>query len=528
MWQRGWRDQVWDQLNRPWDLIVIGGGITGAGILREATRAGLRTLLVEGHDFSSGTSSRSSKMVHGGMRYLKDGQIKLTLESVRERERLLREARGLVSSVGQLMVSFREDDTPLLVFGVGLILYDLLAFRWGHRRYSPAGLKALCPPLTGPGLLGGYRFFDGQADDSRLVLRLIQEAVRDGGIALNYAPVESLLRQGSGLVSGVALRDLAPGSGGRTAEVHAPVVISATGAWADDLRAQVGAPRRLRKLRGSHLIFQASKLPLTRTVFMFHPKDGRPVFAFPWEGVVLAGTTDVDHGQEMQTDLAIQPIEVDYILASLERTFPELNLTTKDVQGTFAGIRSVVNTGKADPSKESREYVLWQEQGLLTIAGGKLTTFRLMAHDALRMVRSRLPGQPVFDPRKRVFDLPPADWELRGDFDPATRLRLAGRYAADAPALTAAAHPGELTPIDGGLSLWAELRWTARVEGVVHLDDLLLRRVRLGLTAPQGGLPLLDRIRAIAQPELGWDDARWQQEAEDYARLWKRCYSPPA
>jgi glycerol-3-phosphate dehydrogenase len=354
---------------------------------------------------------------------------------------------------------------------------------------------------------------------------LIREAVRCGGTALNYATVERLLRQGSGTVNGVALRDMSPEGNGRTVEVQAPVVISATGAWADDLRSQVGGRSRLRKLRGSHLIFSSSRLPLSRTVTMMHPEDGRPVFAFPWEGVVLAGTTDIDHGRQMETDPAIQPAEVEYIMASLQRVFPDLGLTTKDVQGTFSGIRSVVDTGKADPSKESREHVIWEEEGLLTVTGGKLTTFRLMAHSALRAVRARFPGQPSFDPHQRVFDPPPPEHCLASGLDPAMCLRLAGRYGADAPALLAAAQPGELSAVADCLALWAELRWAARAEGVVHLDDLLMRRVRLGLIAPQGGLSWLERIRTVVQPELSWDDARWDREASDYRHLWTRCYS---
>jgi glycerol-3-phosphate dehydrogenase len=230
MWERGWRDQVWSQLQDPWDLIVIGGGVTGAGILREATRAGLRTVLFEAGDFGSGTSSRSSKLVHGGLRYLKNAQFNLTIESVHERERLLREGRGLVSPLGFLMPSFRGDLTPGWVFGIGLVIYDLLALKWGHRHYDARGLLELCPVLASEGLVGGYRFIDATTDDARLVLRVLREAVRGGGVALNYAPVEGLLTRRTGQVSGVVVRDLAAGDG-RTLEVRAPVVISATGAW---------------------------------------------------------------------------------------------------------------------------------------------------------------------------------------------------------------------------------------------------------------------------------------------------------
>jgi glycerol-3-phosphate dehydrogenase len=458
------------------------------------------------------------------LRYLRNGQLTLTLESVRERERLLREGRGLVVPLGQLMVSFRDDPMPLWAFGIALTIYDLLAFKWGHRRYSAAALRGLCPPLSPEGLVGGYRYFDAQADDARLVLRVIREAVRGGGVALNYARVENLLQGNDGRVAGVAIRDRAPGGNGRTAEAWAPVVVSATGAWADGLREQVGGRRRLRHLRGSHVFLSPDRLPLTRAICLVHPQDGRPVFAFPWEGVIVAGTTDVDHGEGIEVDPAIQPGEVDYIFASLRRAFPGLGLGPDDVISTIAGIRSVVDTGKANPSKESREHVLWDENGLLTVTGGKLTTFRLMAHDALRAVRSRLPGSPQFNPSLRVLDPPPAGADLLVELDAPARLRLLGRYGAEARDLAAAAQPGELASIDGGVSLWAELRWAARAEAVIHLDDLLLRRVRLGLLSPRGGIPLLPRIRAVVQPQLGWDDARWEAEAHDYTRLWERSY----
>ena len=189
----------------------------------------------------------------------------------------------------------------------------------------------------------------------------------------------------------------------------------------------------------------------------------------------------------------------------------------------MSGVRAVINTGQANPSKESREFVLWDEQGLLTVTGGKLTTFRLMAHDALRAVRKRLPEHPRFNPRKRVLDqieINPID-----QLSPIAQARLFGRYGADTPELLNAAHADDLQSISASPALWAELRWAARSEGVVHLDDLLLRRVRLGIIAPQGGLLLMDRIRAIAQPELGWDDERWHVEALNYARLWKESYS---
>ena len=522
MWQAGWRDRIWSELDRAWDLIIIGGGITGAGILREAARAGLDALLVEGHDFASGTSSRSSKMVHGGLRYLSNFQIKLTLESVRERERLLREGQGLIDPVEFLIANYQGDQPPAWALGVGLSIYDMLALKWQHNHVNAADLKKMISLLNPAGLQGGYRFFDARTDDARLVLRVIREAVAAGGTALNYASVAGLLRDQSGQVHGIQLRDQATG---RLAEVKAPVVINATGAWADQLRSHVEARPRLRRLRGSHLIFPRHKLPVTQPINFGHPVDHRPVFVLPWEGVALVGTTDVDHGPSVPVDPHISPAEVDYLMALVTHAFPSLRLTPDDIQSTLSGVRAVIDTGKANPSKESREFVLWEENGLLTVTGGKLTTFRLMAHDALRAVRRQLPGRPKFDPKQRVLDkIEPGPSD---DLDPAMYLRLLGRFGADTPQLVAAAQPNELTAIGSTPALWAELRWAARAEGVVHLDDLLLRRVRLGLLLPDGALPEMDRIRAIVQPELGWQDDRWEREVANYSRLWEQSYALP-
>jgi glycerol-3-phosphate dehydrogenase len=519
-WTTGWRERLWSDLDRRWDLIVVGGGITGAGILREASRAGFKTLLVEASDFASGTSSRSSKLVHGGLRYLSNFQIKLTLESVHERERLLREGGGLIEPLENVIASYQGDRPPAWVIGAALMVYDSLALRWRHKHHAPKEVKALCPSINLDHMAGGYSYFDAQTDDARLVLRVIREAVRAGGAALNYASVEGLLRDRSGRAHGIELCDRVSG---KQKEVRAPVVISATGAWADQLRSHVDAKPRLRPLRGSHLFFPLDKLPLTQCIGFLHPADRRPVFAYPWEGVALVGTTDVDQGAGLPADPCVSATEIEYLMHAVTHAFRPLNLGVKDVQSAMSGVRAVVDTGQANPSKESREFVLWDENGLLTVTGGKLTTFRLMAQQALRAVRRRLPGHSRFSAAQRVLD--PIEALPETSLDPTVRVRLLGRYGADAAALIAAAMPDELKPTGNTPSLWAELRWAARAEGVVHLDDLLLRRVRLGIIAPGGALPLIDRIRSIAQPELGWDDERWQSEAAAYASLWQRCYS---
>lgn len=578
MWPSGYRDELWSRIEGPWDILIIGGGITGAGILREATRLGLKALLVEQRDFAWGTSSRSSKLVHGGLRYLKEGRLGLTRIAVRERERLLEEGPGLIDPLGFLLATYRGDRPGRRMYRLGLFIYDLLALQWSHRYYSATDFQLMAPHIAAEGLQGGFRYGDAQTDDARLVLRVIQEAVAAGGAALNYVRAEELLRgtdipsraehsersQGrapgaveesgadpqikphplrlrSGHAStplrfaqsasfpidpiiGARVRDLSPDGGGRTAEVHARVVINATGAWADRLRSQMGAPPRIRPLRGSHLLFSTERLPVAQALSFLHPLDRRPVFIFPWEGVTLVGTTDVDHNAPLDDEPCISPQEVTYLMAAVEAQYPALGLTLDDVLSTFAGVRPVIGTGKADPSHESRDHVVWQEEGLLTVTGGKLTTFRRIALDALRAVRNLLPAMPEPDANPPVLD--PVDVPLPG-LPEETRRRLLGRYGADAAALIATAKPEELVPVRGTSTLWAELRWAARSEAVLHLDDLLFRRTRLGLLLPQGAAEILPAVRAVCQAELGWDDARWTAEQEAYRGLWQRCCSLP-
>lgn len=523
MERKDWRDELWSRLDQPWDVIVIGGGITGAGILREAVRLGLRVLLVEKRDFGWGTSGRSSKLVHGGLRYLQDRKIRLMRGAIHERERLLEEGPGLIDPLGFLLATYGGDRPGRWAFSAALSIYDLLALQWTHRRYSAADFQMLAPHIAHEGLTGGFQYGDAQTDDARLVLRVIREAVAEGGAALNYAGVDQLLQK-DGWVCGVRLRDQL---GERCTQVWSRVVVNATGAWADQLRRQVGAPPRIRPLRGSHLIFPAWRLPVAQAISFLHPIDRRPVFIFPWEGITLVGTTDVDHDQPLDDEPYISPQEVAYLMAAVEAQFPTLCLTLNDVLSTFAGVRPVIGTGQVDPSRESRDHVVWEEDGLLTVTGGKLTTFRLIALDVIKAVRHRLPDLPPVNDKVPVLNPVNVKLSRAEHLDELTQRRLLGRYAAEAPALVAAARPGELEPIPGTQTLWAELRWAARAEGVVHLDDLLLRRVRLGHLLLQGGEEWLPRIRTICQPELGWDDARWEAEEKAYLELWRRCYSLP-
>lgn len=521
-----WREKAWLKLTegvRQWDVIVIGGGITGAGILREAARRGLSVALVEGRDFAWGTSSRSSKMVHGGLRYLMTGNVKLVLDSVRERERLVREAPGLVDPLGFLFSNYRGRVPGRWSFSALLTVYDMLAWRWNHRHYSAPEFYLMAPRIEQRGLKGGERCVDAVTDDARLVFRVIREAQRDGAFALNYVSVERLITQGN-RVQGVVVRDTLSGA---IAEVHAKAVINATGAWADQLREQVGGGRDIRPLRGSHLVFPFWRIPVAQAIGLLHPADRRAVFILPWEGVTIVGSTDLDHEEELTSEPHTTPEEVDYLLEILRYQFSRLRIEPQDILATYAGVRPVIGTGILHPSKEKRNHSIWVEQGLISVSGGKLTTFRLIALDVLKHVTQFIPSLVVRNKGEPVF----REFSWRGipgtNLDQALKRRLAGRYGDVAGEVVNCGTDGELEHVPGTNILWAELRWAARTESVVHLDDLLLRRTQLGILLNQGGLALLDRIKEICREELGWDDDRWQQEEQAYMELWRRCYRVP-
>ena len=522
----GWRDATWARLSEPWDIVVVGGGVTGGGILRLASRLGLRALLVEQRDIAWGTSSRSSKLVHGGLRYLKQFQVRLTYESVRERERLIGEAPGLVEPLGFLMPNYRGDSTGPTLYRAGLTFYDLLAGRRTHRHYGADEFLLLAPHLRRDGLLGGFVYRDAQTDDARLTLRVVLEALGDRAEVLTYACAEGLLRGRTGRVAGVVVRDLVAG---QAVEVRAPIVVNATGAWADALRADVGGRPRIRPLRGSHLVFPLWRVPVAQAISFAHPVDQRPLFLFPWEGSALFGTTDVDHGEPLDDEPRMSAVEAGYLMEALTLRLPSLDLRLEDATSSFAGVRPVVGSGKADPSKESRDHVVWDENGLLTVTGGKLTTFGIIARDAIRELRGRLPSRIDLGRRLPLID-PPVELILPEGIalDPDVARRLVGRYGAAAGDLIAAARPDELEAIPGTPTLWAELRWAARAERIVRLEDLLLRRTRLGLLAPEGAISLLPRVREVCGPELGWDDDRWAAETAAYEQLWRSDYSAPA
>jgi glycerol-3-phosphate dehydrogenase len=513
------RSGAWaDLAQTTWDVVVIGGGVTGAGVFELAARRGLSCLLLEQHDFASGTSSKSGKLVHGGIRYLKQGQFKTTWHSVRAREHLLKLYPGLIEPLGFLYPLRRGSRTSRVLAKIGLTIYDLMAGRRDHRYLPEDEVFRSWPHLSREAARGAYLFHDALTDDARLVLRVIQAGRRLGGTARNYASAADLLRTADGRVRGVAVRDELSG---RETEISSRVVISAAGAWTDEVRARLGHRPRLRKLRGSHLVFPRVKFPVSTAVGLTGPTDGRSMYVLPWEGVTIMGTTDLDHEASLEGEPSITPAEGDYLLTTIRHWFPELDLSESDVTATFAGIRPVVDTGKADPSKESREHVVWAEKHLVAVTGGKLTTFGLLAEDALAAAGSWLGGAGQ---ARTPAETASGRDDPRADLSPQAWDRLVGRYGPAARELPA--ESGELTEIPGTDVLWAELSWAAAREDVRHLDDLLLRRVRLGLQLPGGGAEILDRVRTLIGPRLDWDEDTWRRETERYRREWRRHFSP--
>ena len=546
------RQQALAALSRsePWDMLIIGGGITGAGIAREAARRGLAVLLLEQKDFAWGTSSRSSKMVHGGLRYIASGDYKTTLLSVRERERMLSEAGGLVNEMHFVMPHYKGKFPPPWIFNTLLRVYDKLAGKRYFTYFKKDAFLRLNPHIKQNNFLGASQFSDAVTDDSRLVMRVLDEAIHDGAQAINYLKAETLLTNEQGLVVGAALKDTADSdsitaNNAQTYNVHAKVVVSATGAWADNLRMQASQQteqtfnKQIRPSRGSHLVVSQERLPLTQAYTFLHPVDKRAVFVFPWENRTVLGTTDLDHPPLGDEEVGITSEEVDYLLTATNDLFDDVNLNQEDVISTWAGVRPLISEGgdgkRVSPSKEKRDHSVWLDNNLVTVSGGKLTTFRLIALDVLKKCQevlaldesviqnNNLDSDQVFSnqiPTNPKFATLPKPMQQR----------LKGFYGRQLDSLLELAHDDDLAYVTDSNTIWAEIRFAARYEQVIHLDDLLLRRTRLGLILPHGAMtPLISaRLKQICQEELGWDEQRWQQEAERYQQLWQRYYHLPA
>ncbi len=511
-----------DDLEVNWDMIIIGGGITGAGIFLETVRLGLKVLLVEQQDFAWGTSSRSSKMIHGGLRYLKQGRLHLMRTSVNERENLLKQASGLVDPLGFLLPIYKKHGPGKLLMALALNIYGMLASFRQHKFYKKKEFSDLCPQISTEQLIGGYHFLDAQVDDARLVLRLINQAVTEGGTAINYTKAVKVNRNQQGKVVGLVIQD---SETTKTCELSSNLLINSTGVWAEKLHPSPDKNKHIRPLRGSHLVLPAHILPVSEAVSFFHPKDKRPVFVLPWEGVVIYGTTDIDHKQDLNKEPRISQEEISYLLEGLRFYFPAIKISAQDCISTYSGIRPVLSSGKVDPAKESREHSIWIDNGLITVTGGKLTTFRKLAFDTIKAARSFIRFDKKPCQKIAIFDNNPEITVKSEHLSPVSWYRLAGRYGERLNKLIDLATPEDLTAIPGTNILWAEIKYAAKYEQVNHLSDLLLRRVRLGLLCQHGGCDYLGKVQNLCQPYLTWSQERWQNEKRMYRQIWHEAYT---
>jgi glycerol-3-phosphate dehydrogenase len=477
----------------PFDLLVLGGGITGAGVALDATLRGLRVALIDKGDFASGTSSVSSKLVHGGLRYLEHGNIRLVYEALHERGLLLHNAPHLVHPLRFVLPFYRGARVPPWKWRLGLTLYDLLAGAGNIRRSRPLPVRRLrreFPELRGDGLRGGAAYFDAQMDDARLCLDVLRTAARHGARLANY--VEALaFEQG-----GVCVLDRA---GGGELRIRARQVLNATGPWVDAVRRLAGDEGEpcLRPTKGVHLVLAGRGL--ASAILLLHPADGRVFFVIPWLGKMLVGTTDTLDAGDADA-LAVRPEDVEYLRAGYNHYFRP-GLDDGDVLGTFAGLRPLIRSRTDEPSSISREFQVFRSPGgLLTVAGGKYTTYRRMAEVITEEVAARLGVRRRCRTRRFRLDGAPAEPWCR--FEPAEVARLCrrhglaeesarhlvgryGRRAADAAAYLAG-DPGLGQPVvPGEPDLRAEFLYQRDHEMALYPADHLLRRTRLGLFHPE-------------------------------------------
>ncbi|MFV1873512.1 MAG: glycerol-3-phosphate dehydrogenase/oxidase [Oleiphilus sp.] len=521
-----------------WDLVVVGGGITGAGIFREAAKLGLKVLLVEQRDFAWGTSSRSSKMVHGGLRYLGSGQFGLANDSVKERQRLMQELPGLVEPLPFIMGHYKGVFPGPWIFNKLLAIYDFMAGQ-RYRYFFNKGIRDyLVPGMNISNIKGATQFSDAVTDDARLVMRVIQAGERDKGLAINYLKAVEVLKA-QDKIQGLVLEDL---ESAERIQVRAKVVINATGVWTDELRAMMGVEQVIRPLRGSHLVVPFWRLPIAFSVSFFHPEDKRPVFAFPWEGVTVIGTTDLDHQADSTKEASISEQEVSYLLAAVNQQFPEANIQQSDIRSTWSGVRPVVskNTDEsvnldqpAKPSDEKREHAVWDDKGLISVAGGKLTTYRLIAMDVLKKaspyLNLALPKKAKTSQFQSLAQVLKIDTMSLTALSSSAKRRLFGRHGENAQGIIGLIQetPALAEKVESTDTLWAELVWACQAEKVVHLDDLLLRRTRIALLLEHGAKACMPRIKQICQGTLLWDEAKWQAEWTQFQHTMQAHYSLP-
>ena len=513
---------------------MIGGGITGAGVARDAAMRGLRTVLVEQQDLGAGTSSRSSRLVHGGLRYLETGDLRLVLEANTERRVLLRIAPHLVWPLPFLFPVHRGDRVPLWKLAAGMWLYDLLALFRNVKPHRMLGKRAVLdaePMLRERGLVGGARFYDAQCDDVRLVLATARSAMAHGALVANYVKVCALERT-AGRVVGALMEDRLSG---RRATVRASVVVNATGPWADRLRTleDAGAAPLLQPTKGIHVVVERSRIDHRGAVIFTSPIDGRVLFILPWGELSYIGTTDTDSA-ESPDRLAITADDIVYLLRSANALFPHARLALEDVRGAWAGLRPLLAAkGATAESSRSRDHAIVQGSGgMITVVGGKLTTYRVMAREvvdrAVRELRMREGRHRPSEARTDEEALPGGEaadlttFRERGleiGVVPESVEHLLRHYGTEAAGIFNLGGGDRrllrrLLPPHPAIE--AEVLHAVRRELAQTVEDVLVRRTHIYYEHPDRGIPAARRVAELMAREYAWDEPRIELETRRY------------
>ncbi|GAC1443756.1 MAG: glycerol-3-phosphate dehydrogenase/oxidase [Mycobacteriales bacterium] len=529
------------------DVLVVGMGATGAGVALDAASRGLRVAVVDKGDLASGTSSKSSKLVHGGLRYLENYEFGLVREGVQERQLLMRLAPHLVRPMDFLYPVW-PDTAKRRLLGVGLTTYDVFAFaalgvRSGdlrrHERITAEQAVSLAPALADSELAYAYRYGDCATDDARLVLSVVQAARRFGALAVTYAEVTGLLTDHAGRIAGAVLTDRVDGTG---YELRARHVVNATGVWVDRLQGleEPGRPAVVQPSKGVHVVVPRDRLPLDGASILLPSKqgDGRSMFAIPWGRQTILGTTDTPYDGSVE-DLSLTAQDLDYVLAAGNAVFRGA-LTPDDMLGAWAGVRPLIREAGTSSSSEkmsdiSRRHTLVEgSAGLLTITGGKLTTYRRMAKDVVdrivdrdgRRARCRTDEISLTGTRSYAELLAETTGTAAGlglDAEAAASLvRQSGENASHVLSLVAADHDLGATLSPSAPHIAAEVVQAARCEGALTLDDVFSRRFRLSLRAKDAGLPAAPAAALLLAAETGRDAAWAAAQVRDYAEAVRR------
>jgi glycerol-3-phosphate dehydrogenase len=545
-----WRQEALTALaDERFDVLIVGGGIVGAGALLDATSRGLRAALVEQRDIASGTSGRSSRLIHGGLRYLEQLHFGLVYEALQERARLLRLAPHLVRLEPFL---FPVYGIPLVhqgFYGSGIFLYDLLGARrdGGFAKHIRPSTALEWAPLRRKGLTGAIVYHDGVEDDARLAMAVLRTAIAGGAVAATRVRAERPLLDGERLI-GATVKDL---YGNQRFDIRAERVIDATGVWAAEPTtrfAELEGAERFVPSRGSHIVIRRDRLPAIGGMTLRIP--GRVVFIIPWPGHWIIGTTDHADARRPE-DISAPDADIDELLSTVNRQI-EVDLTRGDIVGTYAGMRPLVGDPGGSTVKASREHrVAADASGLVRISGGKYTTYRVMARDVVdvslgkteaRRRRSQTGDLPLTGaaPREELdliagsLERPLRDaaamrGETRATWPGRVARRLADRYGREAPdVMTLARELNLAAPLGERVDhLRAEVAWAARHELALSIDDVLARRMRLAQELPDRGAAIAPVVASVLGSELGWDKRRQNTEVGRYLDIARREYGLP-